>query len=59
MIKRGNIRKRMDIIYSEYNEGSKIRDRLHETARGIRIHEIIMLGVRKIFVDWGKKRLNK
>lgn len=51
MIKRGNIRKRMDIIYSEYNEGSKIRDRLHETARGIRIHEIIMLGVRKIFVD--------
>lgn len=31
MIKRGNIRKGMDIIYSKYNEGSKIRDRLHET----------------------------
>ena len=42
MIKRGNLRKGMDIIYSKYNDGSKIRDRLHETDRGIRIHEIII-----------------
>ena len=41
MIERGNIRQGRNMIYSEFNDGSKIRDRrLHARDRGIRIYEI-------------------
>lgn len=41
MIERGNIRQGMDMIYSRFNESSKIRDRqLHARDKGIRSYEI-------------------